>query len=86
MTKATREQAIESLPKRMRPESVRVTRLGSFTYVPKPAACDEKVNGVLANGLMSVTLDVTDKDLRELMHSLSVLEDGLSRRWAELES
>ena len=54
--------------------------------IPKPAACDEKVNGVLANGLMSVTLDVTEKDLRELMDSLSVLEDGLSRRWAELES
>lgn len=79
------EQAIETLPKRMRPEGVRVTRLGSFTYIPKPAACDETVNGILANGRLSVTLDVTEKDLQDLMHSLSVLENGLSRRWAELE-
>ncbi|MET9914558.1 hypothetical protein ABZZ74_49080 [Streptomyces sp. NPDC006476] len=85
MTKAIREQAIEPLPKRIRPEGVRVTRLGSFTYIPKPAACDDTVHGILANGGLSVPLDVTEKDLQELMHSLSVLEVGLSRRWAELE-
>ena len=43
------------------------------------------MNGILANGRLSVTLDVTEKDLQDLMHSLSVLENGLSRRWAELE-
>ncbi|MFE3038355.1 hypothetical protein ACFXKY_42700 [Streptomyces canus] len=86
MTKANREQMIQPLPNRMRQEGVRITRLGSFTYIPKPVACDDMVNGVLANGLMSITLDVTEKDLRELVHSLSVLEDGLSRRWAELEN
>jgi hypothetical protein len=86
MTKAISEQTTEPLPERVRPEGIRVTRLGSFTYIPKLAACKDRTNGVLANGRLSVTLDATEQELQDLMHSLSVLEDGLSRRWAELES
>jgi hypothetical protein len=84
MTKATGEQTIDPLPKRMQSEVVRVTRLGSFTYIPRPAR-DETVNGILANGGRSVTLDVTGNDLQNFVNTLNVLESGLARRWAELE-
>jgi hypothetical protein len=84
MTKAAGEQAIDPLPKRMQSEAVRITRLGSFTYIPTPAR-DDAASGILANGGRSVTLDVTGSDLQNLVHTLNILESGLSRRWAELE-
>lgn len=85
MTKAIENQTIGPLPKRTRPKDARVTRLGSFTYIPKPTS-DEKANGVLAKGGLSIRLDVTDEDLHDFVHALSVLEEGLSRRWMELEA
>ncbi len=85
MTKASEEQTIDPLPKRTRPKSNRVTRLGSFTYIPQPVS-DETSNGVLARGGLSITLDATDEDLQDFMQTLSVLEGGLSRRWMELEA
>ncbi|MEU1267081.1 hypothetical protein [Streptomyces sp. NPDC005799] len=85
MTKAIEEQTIGPLPKRTRPNDVRVTRLGSFTYIPKPAS-DETMNGVLAKGGLSITLDLIDEDLHDFVQALSVLECGLSRRWMKLEA
>ncbi|MGC0340626.1 hypothetical protein RKD20_005660 [Streptomyces sp. SLBN-8D4] len=85
MTKAIEEQTIDPLPKRTRPKGARVTRLGCFTYIPKPAS-DETASGVLAKGGLSITLDVTDEDLQDFVQALSVLEGGLSRRWMELEA
>ncbi|MFD8303021.1 hypothetical protein ACFV29_11825 [Streptomyces sp. NPDC059690] len=85
MTKAIEEQAISPLPKRTHPEGVPVTRLGSFTYIPKPATT-ATANGILAKGGLSITLDATDEDLQDFVHTLSVLECGLSRRWMELEA
>ncbi|MFF7646804.1 hypothetical protein [Streptomyces canus] len=84
MTEAIEEKTINPLPKRTHPEGGRVTRLGSFTYIPK-LAHDETANGILAKGGLSITLDVTDEDLQDFVHALSVLEGGLSRRWMELE-
>ncbi|WP_237557659.1 MULTISPECIES: hypothetical protein [Streptomyces] len=84
MTKPIRELMIKPLPKRTPAVGYRVTRMGPFTYIPKPGR-DDTVHGILAKGGLSVPLDVTGKDLQDLMHALNVLEEGLSRRWMELE-
>ncbi|MEU4034317.1 hypothetical protein [Streptomyces collinus] len=75
---------IDSVRDQSPPSRRRSTRLGSFTYIPAPAA-GGALNGILMRGGLPVTLEVTEEILQDFMDALSSLENDLSRRWVEVE-
>ncbi|MDX2596152.1 MULTISPECIES: hypothetical protein [Streptomyces] len=75
---------IDSVRDQSPPSRRRSTRLGSFTYIPAPAA-GGAYNGILMRGGLPVTLEVTEEILQEFMDVMSGLESDLSRRWVEVE-